>query len=140
MSRDLIILNRIMLILFSISLIIISIFWIISIMTIDKALPAIIVLLTGILYTGYVELLIRYNYKKKSDSTPKYVFAVSRRILPVRSNFILIKCPNRMSAERVCNMLKLTPTIHTDIQILNKKPDHSEKCDCLDYEDNWIDK
>lgn len=45
-----------------------------------------------------------------------------------------------MSAERVCNTLKLTPIIHTDIQILNKKSDHSEKCDCLDYEDNWIDK
>lgn len=59
MSKDLIIMNRVMLIIFILAILVVSVFWIIGIMKIDKALPAVIVLLTGILYTGYVELLIR---------------------------------------------------------------------------------
>jgi hypothetical protein len=67
MGKSLIFLNRVMLILFTLSIILISVFWTTDIMTIDKALPAIIVLLTGVLYTGYMELLVQIGKCNNTD-------------------------------------------------------------------------
>ena len=64
MGKDLIIMNRVMLILFILAILIVSVFWIIGIMKIDKALPAVIVLITGVLYTGYMELLVQEGKEK----------------------------------------------------------------------------
>lgn len=67
MGKDLIIMNRVMLIIFTLSLILVSVLWIIGIMKIDKALPAIIILNTGVLYTGYMEILIQIGKQNKTE-------------------------------------------------------------------------